>query len=209
MSEQKQLTITYFPIAGRAEPARLALAEAGVAFNDVRIGGEDWVKAKPTMPFGQMPVLTLEDGTQISDSLNILFYVGEKYGLVPDSPEERALGAAIVYAVNDVLNAVVGVMFGPEEAKEAGFAKLLADDGKVQTTLKFLNDGKLGKKGTPFFSDKCTIYDIFVYTVLTSLAAKMPPVNDIVAKFDKVAALVKATGERPNIKAWVDAHPER
>ena len=38
--------LTYFNLKARAEPIRLALAAAGVQYEDVRIKFEDWPKIK-------------------------------------------------------------------------------------------------------------------------------------------------------------------
>ena len=52
-----QLKLTYFDIhGGRAEPARLALHMAGIAFEDNRITYAEFAEVRKSTPFGQVPV---------------------------------------------------------------------------------------------------------------------------------------------------------
>ena len=88
----------YFNFRGRAEVIRIILAQAGVKYEDVRFEAEQWAKEyKPgelvmftverfesayflkAMPFGSAPVLEV-DGTKIAGSVNILRFVGKRFG---------------------------------------------------------------------------------------------------------------------------------
>jgi hypothetical protein len=51
--------LTYFPIRARAEFIRWILAAVNQSFQDVRIPASQWLAIKPTMPFGQLPVLEI------------------------------------------------------------------------------------------------------------------------------------------------------
>ena len=44
------MKLIYFNARGRAELARLILAQAGEAYDDERIEGADWPKLKPSKP---------------------------------------------------------------------------------------------------------------------------------------------------------------
>ncbi|KAI9979775.1 hypothetical protein PInf_027881 [Phytophthora infestans] len=57
---QPQLKLTYFDGKGRAELPRLIFNYAGIAFTDDRITHSDFAALKPTLPFGQVPVLELD-----------------------------------------------------------------------------------------------------------------------------------------------------
>lgn len=82
------ITLHYFNIRGKAEPTRLMLEDAGVAYEDVRIEREDWFATKKAeykergiSKFGQIPVLQ----------------VGERFypqRYVPRSPAMLACGCS-------------------------------------------------------------------------------------------------------------------
>ena len=72
----KSIKLFYFDFhGGRGETARLALSIDGVPFGDERVKGADWPRLKPSMPFGELPVLEV-DGQRISQLNAINRYVG-------------------------------------------------------------------------------------------------------------------------------------
>merc|ERR1719159_575089 len=76
-ASNEKITLKYFPIAGRAEPIRLAMVIGGVKFFDQRISGPEWEeKHKKLAPFGQVPLL-LVGPKVISQTKAILRYVGK------------------------------------------------------------------------------------------------------------------------------------
>jgi len=70
------LKLEYFAIEGVAEQVRIALTVAGISFDDVGIPWGDWQNKKPTTKYGQMPELTLPNGTIITDSGAMLRLAG-------------------------------------------------------------------------------------------------------------------------------------
>ena len=84
-----EIRLTYFAIAGAAEKVRLSFVLGNVAFEDERIKWEDWKALKPTTPYGQVPVLSV-DGRVISQSDAMVRYAAS---LAPALyPPELALG---------------------------------------------------------------------------------------------------------------------
>ena len=55
------IKLTYFDIEGAAEPVRLALVLSGTPFEDDRVAFPDWAALKPTTPYGQLPLLTIDE----------------------------------------------------------------------------------------------------------------------------------------------------
>ena len=74
------IKLVYFNVMGRAETARLILAQAGVSYEDKRIEKEEWPALKASLPMGQLPVLEV-DGKTIGQSMAIARYCARRFGL--------------------------------------------------------------------------------------------------------------------------------
>ncbi|CAM9889837.1 unnamed protein product, partial [Ectocarpus sp. 4 AP-2014] len=71
-----KLILTYFDMAGAAEPIRWALEKGGLEWEDKRLTREEFGELKPSLPNGQVPVLSV-DGFELAQSMAILRYVGK------------------------------------------------------------------------------------------------------------------------------------
>jgi len=78
MTEQtnKKLKLTYFDIEGAGEPVRLAFILAGIPFEDERVTFPQWADLKTKTPYGQLPLLSIEDEEMKTQSGAMLRYVG-------------------------------------------------------------------------------------------------------------------------------------
>ncbi|CAM9821375.1 unnamed protein product, partial [Laminaria digitata] len=74
-----KLVLSYFDIAGAAEPVRWALEQSGLEWEDKRLTKEEFGALKPSLPNGQVPILEV-DGYVLAQSLAILRYVGKLGG---------------------------------------------------------------------------------------------------------------------------------
>ncbi|ETW06444.1 hypothetical protein H310_02700 [Aphanomyces invadans] len=101
-----QLKLTYFEMPGRAHVSRLALVVAGIPFEDERISPEAWPALKPTLPYQQMPVLTV-DGQVFAQAHAIERYVGSLSGLYPTS---NRLHALVVDEIVDFLDDITKLL---------------------------------------------------------------------------------------------------
>lgn len=96
------ISLTYFDFEGsRGLECRLALAAAGVPFEDIRVTRDQWLVLKPTVPFGALPVFTDGD-RQLAQSNAILGYIGRGHGLLPADPWKAAEHDAIMLSVEDL-----------------------------------------------------------------------------------------------------------
>lgn len=69
------LKLLYFPLRARAEPIRMVARYVGIPIVDELISFKNWPTQKPLMPKGQLPVLVLEDGTLMPESVDICLYL--------------------------------------------------------------------------------------------------------------------------------------
>lgn len=75
----QSIKLTYFNIEGAAEPVRLALKLSGTEFEDDRIGFAQWGEMKAKMPYGQLPIMTVDDGKVMTQSAAMVRHVGSKF----------------------------------------------------------------------------------------------------------------------------------
>jgi glutathione S-transferase len=106
-------TLIYFAGRGRAEVIRLALAEAGVEFEEHHVGrgtplanGRSTdlaaLKAEGVLPFGAVPVWEEPGGLRLAQSAAILNHLGRQHGLRGASALEEARCDELLGAVEDV-----------------------------------------------------------------------------------------------------------
>ena len=128
-----KIKLTYFDIEGAAEPVRLALALAGKEYEDDRVKFPDWKELKPKTPYGQLPVMTIDDDpTMKTQSSAMLRWVGKTFSdtLYPDDKLfdiEEAIGLVEDFKRAWNPNLYIGMRaesFGHPE----GFSK--TDEGK-------------------------------------------------------------------------------
>ncbi|EKX49846.1 hypothetical protein GUITHDRAFT_85488 [Guillardia theta CCMP2712] len=79
-----KLKLTYFDIEGVAEKVRLALKVGDIPFEDERVDFASWQSLKPKTPYGQLPLLTVEENAPVTQSAGMLRYVGHLTGLYPE-----------------------------------------------------------------------------------------------------------------------------
>ena len=126
-----QLKLSYFDMhGGRAEPARLAMAIGGIAFEDHRFAFPEFAEVRKTTPFGQVPVLHV-DGTQVTQCDAILRYVGKLAGLYPTDPFQALLCDEVMYVVEEA-----SVKLGPTSHLTG---KAQKEAHLVQTVASLLN----------------------------------------------------------------------
>jgi glutathione S-transferase len=83
LGAMNDVVLRYFPIVGRAQPLRHALADAGITFEDRHVVREDWAESRHDPgfggPFAGLPTLTM-DGETIGETLAIAAYLGRRLG---------------------------------------------------------------------------------------------------------------------------------
>ncbi len=177
-----QLKLSYFDFhGGRAEPARLALAIGGVAFEDHRFAFAEFAEVRKSTPFGQVPTLQV-DGVQITQCDAILRYVGKLAGLYPLDAFQALLCDEVTYVVEDA-----SVKLGPtfrmtgEALKEARTALV---NGSIPVYLGWLQSQLLAHGGEYFADNRLTIADLKVFVEVRGLnSGRLDHVpDDLVAK---------------------------
>mmetsp|Transcript_55058 Transcript_55058/g.178294 ORF Transcript_55058/g.178294 Transcript_55058/m.178294 type:complete len:249 (-) Transcript_55058:41-787(-) len=169
----KTITLKYFPMAGRAEPIRLALTLGGLQFFDQRIPGQDWTdKYKPSMPYGQLPVLVV-DGKTICQTKAILRYVGKlaKYNKSPLYPKDPVLAAKVdelLDAFDDLWILLAPTFLIKDQYQKEEYRQQLFAPGGVATEKLAIFERTLADSGTGFAVPQAgfSVADLMYYSFL-------------------------------------------
>ncbi|EGZ23684.1 hypothetical protein PHYSODRAFT_353862 [Phytophthora sojae] len=156
---QPTLKLTYFDGKGRAELTRLIFNYGGVAFTDDRISHADFGALKPTLPFGQVPILEV-DGVVYAQSMAIARYAAKIAGLYPSNAVEALKADMFSCSMGDLEGPFVDIAFKtPDEAEKAQKKKVFIEETvpKFFATLeklvadKFILGGKISYADLQFF----------------------------------------------------------
>jgi len=114
--------LTYWHGFGRAERVRMALALAGIEFEDIGMSTpEEWTELQATgkLKYGSVPLLEI-DGKNLVQSNAVVRYVARRGNIYGDSDEERYEIDNICEALSDFYDPAMGLIFGDqgEELKE-------------------------------------------------------------------------------------------
>ena len=192
--------LTYFPARGRAEVSRLIFKQAEVDFEDVRIGGEDWVKFKPNTPYGSMPVLEV-DGKMLGGSGSIQRYLAEKFGLAGSNDFENAEIDSIIDAIGDLAQELGKLHSEKDEAKKAE----LVEKMKTETFPKFLGifEKLISNNASGWtYGSKVTYADFALYNVMGWMQ------TGAADSFPTIKKNMEAVETLPNIAKWLKERPE-
>lgn len=97
------MKLVYFDLPGRAETPRLAFKLGGVKFEDVRLTREEWAREwKSKSPAGICPILVLDDGTIIHQSLACKVFAAQKAGMWPSDTVKAAQVVEVLASFMDV-----------------------------------------------------------------------------------------------------------
>jgi len=203
------LKLTYFPIGGRADPVRWALFIGGINFEDHHVSHSELASLKPSLPFGQLPVLEV-DGVTYSQSTSMLRYAGKLAGLYPTDALAAFKVDELLDAAEDVINFIVPSMRETNEEKRAELRKKLASE----TLPPFLAalEKLLERNGSsPFgLGSEISVGDLKLANVLVWL--KSGTLSDIPAdiaeSYPRLVALREAVLNHPKVKEWSEAHKQ-
>ncbi|CAM9329103.1 unnamed protein product [Discosporangium mesarthrocarpum] len=152
------ITLTYFDAAGRAEPARLAFFIGGVEFEDKRVGFPEFMEMKPTLPYGQLPVLEV-DGVTYAQSSAIVRYAGKISGLYPEDNLAALKVDEIVSSVDDFNNLLGPSMREKDPEKKKAMREAMLD-GPLVVVMGNMEKQLKANPGDWFVGDSITIADL-------------------------------------------------
>ena len=211
MSSFPTLELFYFDIPGKGEAIRLHNAYAGLPLKDTRLTRDQFVTMKESgkLPYGQVPLLAIDDKHYIAQSAAIMRYLGKLSGLYPIDPIKAGLVDSIIDEENDLFAALTCSRyrdrFGFSCLDDATVATIRADLNNVilPKHLKFFQD-LLSRSTTGWLADteNPTIADFIVVPRMQWLAGghnegidlsildkNAPAVNELINKMMNLEAI--------------------
>ena len=190
----------YFNFYGRAEPIRMLLTHANIAFEDIRVPFPDWPGVKGNYEFGQLPVLEITDAEgkvkKYAQTLSILRYLSIQNGYYPKDNAEQAWEIdSTLDAIYDLVNGLVKIYWEKDLERKAQLSKDFFS-GPYTQTLKALAK-RLVENNTKYIAgDKITAADFlfghFIFSViLNDLREVGGDVDYLKTIFKQFEALVK------------------
>ena len=121
--------LTYFPVKGLGESVRFLLSYGKVDFEDCRIEIKQWPEIKPTMPFGQMPILEFSK-TKAYQSAAICRYLAKQFNLVGANELEDLEIDAIVHTIIDLRAKINVYAHEPDSSLKEKYKDRLLEETK-------------------------------------------------------------------------------
>lgn len=195
-------SLTYFDFDGsRGLECRLALGAAGLPYEDIRLDRAQFQAIKPTVPFGALPLLTI-DGKRLAQSNAILGYIGRGHGLHPADPWIAAEHEAILQSVEDLRQKLPDGKGQTEDEKKAAREAFAA--GWMAQWCATISDRIAG----PFLEGaKLHVADLKVYVILHAYLSgtfdHIPAAT--LNKYPKLLALHAAVDGHPAVQAYFNS----
>ncbi|MEC8192763.1 MAG: glutathione S-transferase [Myxococcota bacterium] len=202
-----KLTLVYAKMQALAEPARMLMHHAGLAYEDVYAWdhyGAPWRDgAKQQAPFGQVPVLVVDDRVSIDQSGAIQRYLGRITGTCPADPLLAAQADALcdnageLFAIsNPVANFFTGERY---EAKVADFVKAFTP------RLAYYSRSLAAHADGPFFFGQKPMFCDFTVFHHFQIAELLDP--GVFSEHPDIQAFMRAMAALPGMSEYLESRP--
>jgi len=200
-----QYKLVYFNGRGRAEPARLIFAYAGVNYNDHRIESAEWPALKSKTPFGQLPILDIDNGKVVlSQSKAIYRYLGNELGLAPKDHIQAGRGDMFIDGYDDVQKHFVPWFQEKDPAKKKELWKQLESE-HIAPFLKMYEKFLVDNGTTYFLGNSITWVDLVLFDALHKTKQGSAHLFD---GHHKLSEFVDKIAKEPKIHAWLEKRPK-
>lgn len=194
------LKLYYFPARSRAEAVRMLFKYTKIPFEDVHISFKDFMKMKPTLPDGKVPVLEVK-GKWYPESGSILRFVGKLSGTTPSDPVEF-LAADAAYELSRSMTMIDPIVnrFDIDTAKEK--AKTLFEEAptKLKTISTLLGEKLFFGGDAPCFADFGVWHYLDNIESIRSGTVKEPNLLDWMKRVSALPGVAEYLAERSPIK---------
>ncbi|KAJ7573675.1 hypothetical protein C8J56DRAFT_1173423 [Mycena floridula] len=186
MSESYQFV--YFASWGRSDVSLMALEIAGAKYEHVILNNSQWASIKAEQKFGRIPRLDVKkaDGTtrSIWESIAIELYLGEKLGLLPTDPLDKAESISILSSLN-ALRDTLTTRNVPSTDRAAAYEKQITET--IPEALKWHENIIAG----PYYAGNSITLPDFALLAQHLAFREMYGDRNPVLKFPKIKVLVE------------------
>uniref|UniRef100_A0AC35FT15 GST N-terminal domain-containing protein n=1 Tax=Panagrolaimus sp. PS1159 TaxID=55785 RepID=A0AC35FT15_9BILA len=103
----QEYELLYLHLGIRATPIRLMLTYLGIPFKDTTFDRKkEWPLLKPSLPFGQLPVLVIDKTIKIAQTVAIMHFLAKEHGLEPEGNLNQAFAEMFAHQCQDAFMAI-------------------------------------------------------------------------------------------------------
>ncbi|GAB1598748.1 S-crystallin 4 [Argonauta hians] len=203
-------TLYYFNHRGRAEICRMLFAASGTQYNDRRIDASEWRTMKNNMPCNMMPMLEMDNKTQIPQSMAMARYLAREFGFYGRNNIDMARVDFISDCFYDILDDYMR-MYQDKEGKiafqrskemNASSEQRMRYQETCRRILPFMEKTlEMNNSGNQFFmGDQITMADMMCFCALEN-----PIMEDegLLRSYPKLQGLRERVINHPKMSAYI------
>ena len=200
------LKLVYFKMRALAEAPQLLLNYCKINYEYIMSWDhfdDEWSNVKPKLAFKQLPMMEVEDGTQICQSIAILQYIENLGGLKISDPVKAAEATAVLQSAQELfapLNPTVNFAVGQDFRNKR-------DSMRVNLESRFSDLARyLDKHEGRYFIDDTPRAAEFACFHHLDLSRELDP--EILKKFPRLIKFVKDIEDIDTVSKYLKNRPE-
>ena len=200
------LKLVYFKMRALAEAPQLLLNYCKINYEYIMSWDhfdDEWSNVKPKLAFKQLPMMEVEDGTQICQSIAILQYIENLGGLKISNPVKAAEATAVLQSAQELfapLNPTVNFAVGQDFNNKR-------DSMRVNLESRFSDLARyLDKYEGRYFIDDTPRAAEFACFHHLDLSRELDP--EILKKFPRLIKFVKDIEDIDTVSKYLKNRPE-
>jgi glutathione S-transferase len=191
--------LTYFQVRGKAESIRLLFAYKKKPLVEKHIvSSQEW--KSQVKPYGQLPVMELENSQLLTQSMAILYYYAKQFEMLSTDALKCARQQELCESANDVQAEYNKYLSAPDAQSRQAVL-----DGLMVKVDRWLKRWESVISGNDFFvGENCSVADIQVFRVLADLVdytEKQP--EEMLENFPGLNKFYSLMSSQEGIKAYL------
>lgn len=200
------LKLVYFKMRALAEAPQLLLNYCKINYEYIMSWDhfdDEWSNVKPKLAFKQLPMMEVEDGTQICQSIAILQYIENLGGLKISDPVKAAEATAVLQSAQELfapLNPTVNFAVGQDFNNKRDSMRVILES-RFSDLARYLDK----HEGRYFIDDTPRAAEFACFHHL-DLSRELDP--EILKKFPRLIKFVKDIEDIDTVSNYLKNRPE-